>query len=161
MAVAYSNVGSVCEQVARLDLQRAYDDRRYRVETNIFIGPSHSMIGELDVVVFERATGLALAVFEIKCWHRSESSALRKTRRQRDRFFDALAKPIPVEIWSHSRRYSVSQFRYLRPDQFKSGGPNGMYGFDYQLPLTLSELEYLYEAILNCRRIGDCPQPRP
>ena len=51
----YQIVGTVCEEVARLEMVRAdYPQPRYRVVTGIAYGNGHRTIGELDVVVFEQ-----------------------------------------------------------------------------------------------------------
>lgn len=159
--VKYSNIGQVCEQVAKLDLENHYDRNLYTVTTNIEYGSRQRVVGELDVVIFDRLSGKAARIYEIKCWVNDarENRALKKARDQRKRFFEEINFGPGPEIWSKTRSYSVFQFRDLRTDQYKTGGPRGASDFDYQLPLNLQQLEQLARELMDCQRAGDCAQP--
>ncbi len=149
----------VCEQVAKIDLEKQFDRSLYWIDTNLNYGYSVGMqLGELDVVVFDRITRTAVRIYEIKCWAGAEGRALRKANQQRKRFFDEINFGPGPSIWSMKSKYSVRQFRGMPPENYKIGGPSGSVGFDYQLPLTLDQLNQLFAEVKECQKVGDCAQ---
>lgn len=156
--VLYSNVGSVCEQVARIDLTKQYDSQIYSIDTNVLYGYGNEAVGELDVVVLDRLSNTVVKIYEIKCWSGAGNNALRTARKQRERFFETMGFSASPRIWSRQVKYSAQQFRNITPAQYLLGGPPGR-NFEYELPLTTSELNQLFAMIVACQKAGDCAQP--
>src|SRR5690606_19697162 len=108
----YEIIGTVCEQVAKLQLELAYTPDQYTVKTGIAYGDGKRTIGELDVVVFRNSDSEAILVGEVKCW-RKMGSGLSKAREQRSRFKQNIKRGSEIELYDVSNR----SLRY-RPDQF-------------------------------------------
>ena len=51
----YEIKGTVCEQVARLQLAQDYPESKYSIENGIVFSQNRRVLGELDVVVLETA----------------------------------------------------------------------------------------------------------
>src|SRR4051794_40045980 len=73
----YEITGTVCEQVARKELQRTYPEPDFDIETGIAYVEHGRVLGELDIVVFRNADHKAILVGEVKCWRN-----LKKARRK-------------------------------------------------------------------------------
>ncbi|OFZ21743.1 MAG: hypothetical protein A2X94_15765 [Bdellovibrionales bacterium GWB1_55_8] len=156
----YQNEGAVCEQVARLELQREYPSHSYEIVVGIEYANVRQTIGELDVVVFDRH-GQAILVGEVKCW-----SDLRKARRkaaqQRTRFLDTIQSGAPIDMFLASNRsvpFRREQFQAL--SRFISISQRGgrSFGFDRDLPNSLSEMRELRETLMQCQAAGKCRRP--
>lgn len=161
----YQNEGAVCEQVARLELQREYPSHSYEIVVGIEYANVRQTIGELDVVVFDRrpgpGQGQAVLVGEVKCW-----SDLRKARRkaaqQRTRFLDTIQSGVPIDMFLASNRsvpFRREQFQAL--SQFISISQRGgrSFGFDRDLPNSLPEMRELRETLMQCQAAGKCRRP--
>ncbi len=157
----YSN-GTVCEELAKIQLERTYSKPNYDVVVGIAYADGRRILGELDVVVFNRATRGAELIAEVKCWQ-NLSKAQSKARLQRERFFKTLEEAFGsrVEIDFFDARtqrveFSLDQFRG-RP-QFisisQAGGESA--GFDLTLEYTLEELMKLRGELLECQNRGHC-----
>lgn len=154
----YQVVGVVCEQVAKLEMEREYGPK-YFVTTGIEYGnPSH-VIGELDVVVFDKSTGKAVMVGEVKCWENA-SGGLRKAYDQRQRFINTIKNRQQVQMYSKSARFDVKQFdgqiRYMAISYL---GTKSV-GYDEDLDYTLEELMKLRQMMIQCQNQGSCPGAR-
>jgi hypothetical protein len=135
----YEIIGTVCEQAARLDLQREYPSPRFSIETGISYGTNGRTVGELDVIVFD-STKSAVAVAEVKCW-KSFSGGLKKARDQRSRFLNNIKGGQALKMWDKNHpSHSSSEFANLKTFYTYSQKGGADAGFDRELPLTLDEL---------------------
>jgi hypothetical protein len=157
----YEITGTVCEQVARLELQRDYPAPRYEVLTGVAYAEARRVIGELDVVVFDKsaaADGKAVLIAEVKCWKNLPGGS-RKARQQRKRFLDTMEQNQKVDFYLVSKRevqFERDQFQQAK--RFISISQNGGHqaGFEDCLPYTLEELMALRERLMKCQNQGEC-----
>lgn len=153
--VDFDPSGMVCERVAVREVESLYPSANYTIVNSISYNEHKVTLGELDVVVFDKNTGKAEAVAEVKCWT-SFKGALKKAKEQRMRFqtklnnnieiFDKTGKKYSKNVFSNVQKYfTISQ----------SGGVNQ--GFDFELSLTYNELMALRTRLLDCKAQGRCP----
>jgi len=156
----YQIVGTVCEQVAKLEMAAEYPAPQYEVVTGIAYRSGDKTIGELDVVVFEAATQNAIIVSEVKCWN-NLNGALHKAHEQRARFQKTLKKGIKLkmECTDHSCRYTEKNFRNIQ--NFSTIAQQGAtdYGFDRELEFPLDQLMELRARLMTCQEQGECKRP--
>lgn len=151
----YEIVGTICEQVARLDLQREYPAPRYVVETGISYGNASRTIGELDVIVFD-SSEKAVLVGEVKCW-KSLSGGLKKAGAQRARFRDALRGGGQFRLWDKTHpNHPLESFKDLKT--FVTIAQNGAKaaGYDRELAYSLDDLMAARALLLTCQNSGKC-----
>lgn len=149
----YEVVGTVCEQVSRLELQKAYPPSQFEIINGIEYGDLTRTIGELDVVVFQKSTKKAVLVGEVKCW-KDNDAAIEKARDQRKRFQKSLSKNI--ELHDYQNDYDKSQFNQVQ--KYVAIAPKGASaaGFEIDMENTLSELMQLRKMLINCQSRGEC-----
>lgn len=158
--VNYEPDGAICEQVAKLRYRDEYPDAQFLITTGVEYSTGDRTLGELDIVVIDRATQKVILVSEVKCW-KNFQQALDKAKSQRLRFQWNLEKhPQQMRFDSYEGlTFSVSQFdgstQYRSLSQ--AGGINK--GFDAELELTLSELKQLRMKLLKCQAWGECRRP--
>ncbi len=157
----FESTGSICEQVARLELSEEYQAPVFSVVTGVVYANSDRVLGELDVVVFNNSTQSAIAVSEVKCW-KNISKGLRKAREQRRRFISALNSKVDLEFYSlHGHvKYHPTQFKSV--SDFSTIAQKGAKdeGYDAELELSLSDLMRLRQSLIQCQRTGECPRPQ-
>jgi len=155
-AVNYEVVGTVCEQVSRLELMKTYPPADYEIVNGVEYGDANRTIGELDVVVFEKSTKKAVLVGEVKCW-RDLQSALTKAKDQRQRFQNSLSKNI--ELHDFESDYQKSQFSNVQ--KYVAIAPKGAKaaGFEIDMENTLSELMQLRDMLMKCQQSHECAAP--
>lgn len=156
----FTVIGVICEQVAKLELEETYPSTKYTVETGIQYGDGRRAFGELDVIVFEKATGRAVLVGEVKCW-KDLNGALRKASKQRQRFLSYInsnAKLVFMNTTNY-RNYDQDQFEGIR--QFVSIAQKGAEsaGFTDELPYSLEELMGLRQRLMDCQHAHECKRP--
>jgi hypothetical protein len=148
--------GAVCERVAVREVDVLYPKENYTIVNSIQYDDKKSTIGELDLVIFDKSSGLVEAVAEVKCW-RSFEGGLKKAKEQRMRFQTYLNRGITITD-GNDKRYSKDVFkqikRFLTISQ--AGGMNR--GYDFELSLDLKELIELRSRLLNCHAEGRCPK---
>lgn len=148
--------GAVCERVAVREVDVLYPKENYTIVNSIQYDDKKTTTGELDLVIFEKSTGLVEAVAEVKCW-RSFEGGLKKAKEQRMRFQTYLNRGITITD-GNDKRYSKDVFkqikRFLTISQ--AGGMNR--GYDFELSLDLKELIELRSRLLNCHAEGRCPK---
>lgn len=160
----FFDFGSVCEQLARLQLYTKYNSNEYRVDSGIVYTNSHgSTIGELDVVVFHKQTGHAVVVGEVKCW-RDLGSAMKKAKRQLARFADTLKTGRPIHMYNDDNqniRYQSNQFKNhpMRSIYISQNGGE-QYGFHMSIGLSHEEVQQVRTLLLRCQKAGKCARPR-
>lgn len=150
-------VGTVCEEVARLQVARQYPADQYTVLTGIAYGDNTRTIGELDVIVFENASGNAVKVSEVKCW-KDLGAGLRKARDQRQRFLKTVrgGGRLFFQSTDDHREYSHDQFRGV--NNFTSMAQKGAKanGYEDELEYSLDELMGLRARMIQCQNSGEC-----
>jgi hypothetical protein len=159
--VDYEVTGVVCEQVARLELEREYPPPQYRVRTGIVYASPQRVLGELDVVVFRASDRKAVLVAEVKCWTNLKG-ARRKAVDQRQRFEAAIASGMSLEFYPASQpdvRLRREQFEQVQRMMSISQEGGEAAGFDRSLELTLKELMQVRKRLISCQRAGQCRRP--
>lgn len=140
--VNYHPLGAVCEQAAKLELEKIYPEPYFEVKTNITYLNHGKVAGELDVVVFEKPSGEGVLVGEVKCRHNLHE-ALRKAESQKKRFLAILKRSKHLDFYSHDDHPIDYSKKHFSPSiQFvtfsQEGGKSA--GFDFSLDYTLDEL---------------------
>lgn len=156
----YEIVGTVCEQVARLEMYETYPESKYYITTGIEYGDNSRTIGELDVVVIDKATEKVEVSAEVKCW-KNLNGARKKAMDQRNRFIRTLQSSKP--IFMHNDKdgeFEKAQFSNVK--RFISIAQNGSVkaGFEVELSYTLDELMNLRRQLMDCQHRGQCPSHR-
>lgn len=150
----FEPTGAVCERVAVRELVQEYPADKYFIKNGIQYDERNMTIGELDVVVFDKATGMVEAVAEVKCW-KSFEGARKKAKEQRMRFQTYLNKNIVIYD-DEGKKYQKNQFalvrRYFSISQFGGVGQ----GFDVELSLDFKEMMELRKRLLDCRAFKNC-----
>lgn len=158
----YEISGVVCEQIARLDYEIDYPAPKYEVVSGIAYGDEDGTLGELDVIVFEKSTGHALIVTEVKCWQ-DKAAALKEARIQQARFKNAVKSKRALFFKStkeDGREYSKEAFAHVNKYESVSSKGSIVDGFDREIPYSRSELSELRSELLQCQAAGDCKKPR-
>lgn len=157
---SYEDAGSICEEVARLEMQREYPAPQYKVEVGIAYGDGTRTIGELDVVIFDTNLNKAIKVAEVKCW-KDVPAGLQKAKEQRARFlkYNASGKSLYFHSTSTDQTFPREQFGYVK--EFFSIAQKGSLqdGFDVELSYTLREMHNYRFEMLRCQNKGLCAKP--
>lgn len=155
-AMNYEVVGTVCEQVARIELEKTYPESEYQIVNGIEYGDNTRTIGELDVVIFKKSTKKAVLVGEVKCW-RDLKGALAKAKDQRQRFIRSLSKKIDL----HDSEFSYDKSQFSNVEKYVAIAPQGAKaaGFDIDMENTLNELMDLRKMLIQCQDQGQCAAP--
>jgi Holliday junction resolvase-like predicted endonuclease len=151
--------GTICEEVARLDVADEYKEPEYSVVTGIAYGNSRKVIGELDVIVFENRTGDVVKIAEVKCWKDLEGG-LQKAMDQRQRFLKNVQKGgLYFQSTHDKRQYSQKHFRKVK--DFETIGQQGAkdYGYTRELEHSLEDLMALRKRIMDCQATAECKRP--
>ncbi|MEN0059244.1 MAG: hypothetical protein AAGB31_10460 [Bdellovibrio sp.] len=156
----YEDAGSICEEIARLDMQREYPAPQYSVEVGIAYGDGTRTIGELDVVIFDNNTHKVLKVAEVKCW-KDVRGGLKKAQEQRERFLRNIksGKNLIFQSTSTHQNFDAERFRYIQ--DFFSIAQKGSesQGFDYEMAYTLREMHDYRFQMIRCQEQGRCARP--
>ena len=151
----YEIVGTICEQAARIELEREFQPPRYQIETGISYGNNSKTIGEIDVVIFDSDKKVAL-VAEVKCW-KDLNGALQKARSQRKRFKDTISSGSKVKFWDDDKdQHSYGQFTAIQYFDSISQKGGKAAGFDRELELSLEQLMEARRRLLSCNSGGSC-----
>lgn len=156
----YEVIGTICEQVAKLRMEEAYQQPVYTVVTGIAYGDSSRTIGELDVVVFENHSHGAIKIAEVKCWN-DMRGGLNKALDQRQRFLKTLGSRkggLFFQSTDDGRHYDQGQFSGAK--DFISIAQKGArnVGYDAELDYTLEELMRMRTMVMQCQKQGQCAQ---
>jgi ASC-1-like (ASCH) protein len=148
--------GTVCERVSVREVESIYPKENFEIINGIQYDDKKKTIGELDLVIFEKSTGLVHAIAEVKCW-KSFKGALKKAKEQRMRFQTYLNRGI-ILTDENGKQYSKDLFRSIQKyfSISQDGGLNQ--GFDFELSLDLKELIELRGRLLDCHAQGRCPK---
>lgn len=158
ISVNYQVEGAICEQVARLELEREYPRAEYRIDVNLTYGLANQVLGELDIVVTARYSDAVVLVGEVKCWT-EPGRAQAKGSAQRVRFMDHLQTTPALWVRHENRYLKMSRFDGLR--DFILIGPRGTrsHGFERELRLGLADLMDLRRTMMACQKAGECAAP--
>lgn len=156
----YNDAGSICEEVARLDMQRAYPAPQYKVEVGIAYADEERTIGELDIIIFDNNMNNVYKVAEVKCW-KDVRGGLKKAREQRARFVNNVHsnKVLQFRSTSTGEYYPPNKFQNIT--EFFSIAQKGSeaMGFDVELKYSLSELKQYRKDMIRCQNRGECASP--
>lgn len=156
----YEIVGQVCEETARLQLYNEYPSSKYQIAVGIEYSVDKRTVGELDVVVVEKATKKIPLIAEVKCW-KDVKGGLSKAMDQRSRFIRTLnSKNITIVFLAHEGgAYKSEQFKNAKFVSIAQLGASQK-GFDVDLEYTLEELMSVREQLLQCQNRGECKKPQ-
>lgn len=157
----YRPEGSICEQVAKLELEHEYPKSKYDIITGIGYSNHKQLLGELDVVVFDSTTQKVALISEVKCWQNFKK-AYHKAREQRQRFQHYVDSGAPLQFYlvkKSNQRYDESQFHSSAPFITVSQDGGQAAGFDLTLHFNLSEMKELRQKLLECQKQGVCQRP--
>ena len=141
------SLGSMCEHFAYIEQSKIYKDNRYKLLQNIEYRSGKKIIGELDLIVFDKNTKKVIKIFEVKC-SKNIFDANTKSDIQINRFKDNIRRALSgrqrlyfanddslLSIEHFTDEIDFSKITYLSTEA-KS------LGFD-TLSLNLSEMEEL------------------
>lgn len=157
----YEVFGKVCEEVARLRLTEQYPEENFKILSGIEYSDNQRVLGELDVIIFNRNDDEVILVAEVKCWD-DFSKALNKAHEQISRFEQALAKRRVQDMYlvdDKNVHFKTSQFDE-HPDFVTvsyDGGERA--GFDRSIGLTMQDVKELRDELLKCQSRNNCPKP--
>lgn len=156
----YFIVGTVCEQVAKLNLEQIYKAPEFTVTTGIQYGGEKRVIGELDVIVFRNSNKSAMVIAEVKCWN-SLPGALKKAKEQRKRFLQTLGAGRKLHVTCGGKDCGLSEKNFNQVQKFISISQDGGIekGFDMTLGYSLDEMMELRKQLMSCQERGECRRP--
>ncbi|WP_413581212.1 hypothetical protein [Bdellovibrio sp. HCB288] len=153
--------GAVCEQLERVRLAQSYPADKFLITGDIEYSTGKETVGELDIIVIDRATNKVVLFGEVKCWKNMEDG-LMKAKSQMLRFFWNLEKyPNSLQFTSYGdTNITAAQVPLNTP--FYTVGPQGSVaqGATFELNLTLKETQHLRMMLLKCQQNGECPSPQ-
>ncbi len=151
----YKVFGTVCEEMARIDLEQEFPPDFYEIKVGIQYRDASRTIGELDVIVFRRSDEEAMMVAEVKCW-RNFKKALTKANKQLSRFQNTRVRGDEICYIGREFEYHWTQFdeitRYEKISQL--GGRKQ--GFDRTLTLDLSAIKRIRSRLIRCQKSRQC-----
>lgn len=159
LPVNYKPDGAVCEQIARLQALDSFPGERFAVNVGVEYDLGAGTLGELDLVVTEKATGQVVSVAEVKCWH-SLDEALDKAKEQQDRFLWNLSQYAErIHFVAHEAGvgFQARDFKEIKSFVFISQRGGLRKGFHQEIPYTLSEVDELRAKLVRCQNQGQCP----
>lgn len=156
----YQDAGSICEEVARVDMMRLYRAPQYTVEVGIAYADDERTIGELDIVIFDNNMNKVIKVGEVKCW-KDVRGGLKKAREQRTRFINNLesGRVLRFRSTSTGKYYDPGQFTGLKDFFSMAQKGSAAQGFTRELQYTLSELKQYRKEMIHCQNRGECVSP--
>lgn len=158
---SFEDSGAVCEEVARIQMQKTYQRPQYEVHTGIYYADSERVIGELDIVVIDNSSEKVVQVSEVKCW-KEPLLGLEKAMQQRKRFIKALRSAKELVFHSaFSGEPLLSKQAFKGIENFKTIGQKGtrVVGYDEELPYTFLEFQDLRRKVMNCQNRSECSYP--
>lgn len=156
----YEAKGAICEEVAKVLLEKDYPQPRYTVHVGIAYGDLEKVIGELDEVIVDNETQKVVKIFEVKCWT-DMKAGLEKAQEQRARFLKSIRNPSRLYFSSTSTDQEFSSQMFIGTQSFAAIGQKGSkaIGYDIEFPLTMKELMDLRLQLLRCQNWSTCPKP--
>lgn len=157
---SYQDAGAICEEVARLDMQKEYPAPQFTLINGIAYGDADRTIGELDVVVFDNNLHKVVRIAEVKCW-RDLGGGLSKAHEQRQRFLKNLRSNKVLFFKSTSTQELFNQDEFEHVKEFITIGQKGSVaaGYDQELNYTLKELHGYTLEMISCQHKNECVRP--
>lgn len=155
----YKVFGTVCEEMARIDLEKEFHPDFYEIKVGIEYRDASRTIGELDIIVFRRSDEEAIMVAEVKCW-RNLHGAFVKANKQLNRFQNNCGREGDIHYVDKEHEYHWTQFDEI--DRFQKISQLGgrKEGFDRTLTLDLEAIKRLHSRLLHCQENRQCATPR-
>ncbi len=155
----YKAEGVVCEQLAKREFTKQYSKADYYIDVGVEYQDSQGQtIGELDLVVYDLRRKMIELLVEVKCW-RSLDQGMDKAQFQRDRFLYALQTQQQNLVFvskNPHQQYSHLSFSEVLNYRFASQVGGKKWGFDLEIPFTLSDIELLQQHLVRCQKKGLC-----
>ncbi len=158
---SFEDSGAVCEEVARVQVQKSYPNPQFEVLTGIYYADSERVIGELDIVVLDHHKQKVVQVSEVKCW-KEPALGLEKALQQRKRFLKSLRSAKELVFRSaFSGEQSLTELAFKGIENFSTIGQKGTIavGYDEEMPYTLLEFQELRRKVMNCQKRSECNHP--
>ena len=157
---SYEDAGAICEELARLKIERNLPNSNYEVVVGIEYGDKQRTIGELDIVIFDRTKNSVVSISEVKCW-RDMNGGLKKAKEQRMRFLTNLKSKKQIFFQSTSTEQSFDLYQFQNIARFSTIGPKGAIqsGYDDELDYQLRDLHKFSMEMIRCQDRGHCARP--
>lgn len=157
---SYEDKGAICEEIAKVFLQKKYPEPQYSIHIGIAYGDLTSTIGELDEVIIDNSSNKVLKILEVKCWT-DLAAGKEKAEQQRSRFLKNIRSTKELYFISTSTQNDFDQNLFEGVNDFVSIGQKGAVasGYDFELPFTMKEIMNLRSRLLRCQSDGNCPTP--
>ncbi|WII71184.1 hypothetical protein QJS83_12005 [Bdellovibrio sp. 22V] len=157
---SYEDSGSICEEIARLDLQKEFPAPQYEVIVGIAYGDATRVIGELDVVIFDKNIQKVIKIAEVKCW-KDMRGGLQKALEQRARFLKSIrsSKQLVFKSTSTKEVFDAEKFEYV--EEFFTMGQKGTVavGYEREMEYTHKEMQTHRYEMIRCQNQGQCVRP--
>lgn len=153
---SYEDKGSICEEVAKVLLEKQFPAPQYKIVVGIAYGDLDKVIGELDEVIIDTRINKAIQILEVKCW-KDLNAGHEKALEQRDRFLKSIQSTKELYFSSTSTQEDFDQITFKGISIFKSIGQKGALaaGFDLEFPFTMKELMDLRVRLIQCAQWGE------
>lgn len=154
----FNVVGTICEQVARLNLQKTYPSDQFDIINGIEYSDQDGVMGELDVSVLRKSDSKAVLVAEVKCWN-NLAGANQKARAQRQRFLNAIRSNVKLDMKCHDARpchFTDANFKSVQKFITISQDGGEKFGFDMTLGYSMTEMMNLRHQLIDCQYAGQC-----
>lgn len=155
------DMGKLCEFVARNHVSFQYGSE-YKIVQNLSYRKNRKrQIGELDIVVFSKKTGLAVHLYEVKC-QADEKNAYKKAQLQLNRFKTNVERCLrsPEKNGLHitgDQEYPCELFEHLEYDVLMPHIDIEMPSMAMHFPMDLSQIYDLQNTLRKRLRL-DAPR---
>lgn len=157
----YQDAGSICEEIARLDMQEVYKAPQYTVEVGIAYAYDQRTIGELDIIIFDNNTQKVFKVAEVKCW-KDVRGGLKKAKEQRSRFQQYVnsGRKLTFKSTTTNKIYDQEQFNYVNEFFSIAQKDTTKQGFDHEMEYSLAEMKEHRKDMIRCQSKKQCATPK-
>jgi len=155
--ITFHSHGAVCEQIAKIQMADQYPPDEYEITTGIIYGKAGIIIGELDLVVFDK-THEARMVAEVKC-KRRVAAARKEAQLQLERFYNKVVdSDLPIVFYgADGEDYDVRQFDEIEKEDLKTISQlEGEPYFEYTVGLNYDEVILLWKRLKRCQTSKHC-----
>lgn len=146
----FGKLGSIVEALAHAHFLTIYPTNDFEIIPNVtYQDPAGRTLGELDIVVFERATGEAVLVVETKASARLRRAG-QEAAAQLHRFRYCLEAGL-IDNFSYGAPFhrAIRPEHFLEVTEYVRVGPDGALGagFDYEADIRPEEIEALRSQV--------------
>ena len=154
--ISYQTFGTVCEQIARIELIAEYPADKFEIVTGILYKGkdeqgSYRTLGELDVVVLDKSDNEAIIIAEVKCW-KDLDAARSKARKQLKRFahYMQISTNLTMYLTENIKRHFKMQQFDEQPKYLAVSQDDGKeHGFGMTIGVSLDEASALRDKLLS------------